>query len=174
MIFAGIDRSALGHDPDQDELLERAKHRQVDGSANGAAKQGQGDVQEILEAICAIDAGSFFDLHGDVLQTRQIQQHVKAKVFPGQGGKDGKQDRVCIAQPGLGSHPRNQDQERVEKAAIRVGVEKQQPHDGGDDFGKHVRHEKDGAEKCPSGQVASHHDRQRQGQGQLNDQREAQ
>ncbi len=79
---------------------------------------------------------------------------------------------VGITQEVLGLDTRNQDQKRIDKAALWIRAEHAQPDDGGDDFGKHIRHEEDRAKKSPSGQITSHHDGQRQGQWQLDGQRE--
>ena len=74
--FAGIDRPALGHDPDQDELWSASQDGQIDACANRAAEQRQGDILDQLPSVCAIDAGSLFDFPRDILQAGQEQQHV--------------------------------------------------------------------------------------------------
>ena len=80
--LACIDWSDFGHDPDQNELLDLTKHGHVHRSADRTSQQGQGDIKEILKTICTIDAGCFFKFKGYVLEASQIQQHVKAEVFP--------------------------------------------------------------------------------------------
>ena len=63
--FTCIDRSTLGHDPYQNELLYRAENRDVDRCANGAGKQGQGNIKEVLERVGTINARRLLRFPGE-------------------------------------------------------------------------------------------------------------
>ena len=70
-------------------------------------------------------------------------------------------DYAGVAQPRYRLDSRNENQNGIDKAAVRVGIKKAQPNDSRDNFGNNVRHEEDRAEKRPAGQIAPYHDCQR-------------
>ena len=65
-------------------------------------EQRQGHVAEDLARVGAVDRGRLLELLGDLLQPRQVEDHVEAEVLPRDDDEDRVQDEARVGQPVVG------------------------------------------------------------------------